>query len=331
MRDPLPDPESKEARPPEVPNLWRPADDSGTLPMGQAGKPAFVLGIVGDSGSGKTTVADSVATLLGPDRVTDVHLDDYHRFTREERAAKELTALNPVVHNLALMQEHLRLLRQGRPIRNRSYVHANGTFGPIRLIEANDIVLVRGLLGFPTRELQNLYDLAVFLQPEPELLFRWKLRRDVLFRGYKEADVLKSIAAHLLDAKEYVLPQAERAHVLVSYELPDWEAPDSSVLTTIRLRREAADFGREPSLFGGLPVDRQEEEGEVVIRIPAGIGDAEVDAWARQRLPDHYQAGETGIYFDEKGESQRRTTLAVVEVLIADLASRMSAELTRAG
>src|SRR5690606_10919990 len=272
----------------------------------QAGRPVFVLGIVGDSGSGKTTVADSVATLLGRDRVTDVHLDDYHRFTREERATRGLTALNPVVHNLALMQEHLRLLRQGRPIRNRSYIHANGTFGPIRLIEANDIVLVRGLLGFPTRELQNLYDLAVFLQPEPELLFRWKLRRDVLFRGYKEAEVLKSIAAHLLDAKEYILPQPERAHLLVHYDLPDWEAPDEQVRTTLRLRREAADSARDGSLFGDLPVERCEEEGEVVVRIPAELSAEDVDAWGASRRPERYDPSQTGAYFDETGEPQRR-------------------------
>ena len=43
--------------------------------------------------------------------------------------------------------------------------------------------------GFPTDELQDLYDLSVFLQPEPELLFRWKLRRDVQSRGYTEADL----------------------------------------------------------------------------------------------------------------------------------------------
>ena len=46
----------------------------------------FVLAIVGDSGSGKSTVADAVTALIGPERVTDLRLDDYHRFTREERA-----------------------------------------------------------------------------------------------------------------------------------------------------------------------------------------------------------------------------------------------------
>ena len=331
MSESLPNPgQSTGGASQEVPNLWRPADDPAQLTTAAPGKPAFVLGIVGDSGSGKNTVADSVAALLGQDRITDVRLDDYHRFTREERAAKGVTALNPVVHNLALMQEHLRLLRQGRPIRNRSYSHTNGTFGPIRMIEANDIVLVRGLLGFPTRELQNLYDLAVFLQPEPELLFRWKLRRDVLFRGYAEADVLKSIANHLLDAKEYVLPQAERAHLFVHYELPDWEAPDSTVLTTLRFRREAAEFCRDGTMFGELPVERSEEGDEVVVKIPADVSAEVVDTWASQRLPESYDPTATGAYFDEEGQPQRRASLAVVEVLIADLATRMSAGLTRA-
>ena len=173
----------------------------------EAGGPCLVA-IVGDSGSGKSTVADAVTALLGRDRVTDLRLDDYHRFTREERAHRGMTALNPAVHNLPLMDEHLRLLRQGKQIRNRSYNHADGSFGAIRAIEPREIVLVRGLLGFPTDELQALYHLSVFLQPEPELLFRWKLRRDVQSRGYTEAEVLKNIVQHLLDSAHPTLRSA---------------------------------------------------------------------------------------------------------------------------
>jgi hypothetical protein len=151
----------------------------------------------------------------------------------------------------------------------------------------------------------------------------------VHFRGYKEADVLKSIARHLLDAKEYVLPQAERAHLLVLYELPNWEASDSEVLTTVRMRREAAEFGRDGTLFGDLPVDRTMEDGEVIVRIPAELSSDLVDRWARDRLPESYDPESTGRYFDENGCPQRRATLAVVEVLIAHLASRMATGLAR--
>jgi phosphoribulokinase len=306
--------------PPEaLPNLWEAADEAGgaAAPI----SPACVLGIVGDSGSGKNTVADAVAFLLGEDRITDVRLDDYHRFTRDERAQRGVTALNPVVHNLALMQEHLRLLKQGRPIRNRSYNHGDGTFGPIRLIEAREIVLVRGLLGFPTRELQKLYDLAVFLAPEPELLFRWKLRRDVLFRGYAEADVLKYIARHLLDAKEFVLPQAQRADLVIHYELPNWEAPDPEVMTTLRFRRDAAGLARDGSLFGELPIALEPEGEEIVARIPAEIEPEAVDRWGGSLFPERYSADAVGMYHDETGSLRRRPSLAVVEILIARLAS----------
>src|SRR4051794_7072983 len=166
------------------------------VPFPESGHLPFLLGIVGDSGSGKSTVAAGVASLIGPDRVSTLELDDYHRHTRAERQELGLTALHPSVHNFPLMQEHLQLLGRGRPVRNRCYDHTDGTFGAARTVEPNEVVLVRGLLGFPSDELRAVYDLAVFLQPEPELLFRWKLRRDVKTRGYTEAEVLKRIAGH---------------------------------------------------------------------------------------------------------------------------------------
>lgn len=277
----------------------------------------FVLGIIGDSGSGKNTLADAVTVLLGREHVTDVRLDDYHRFTREERKTRGVTALNPIVHNTPLIQEHLQLLRQGRPIRNRTYEHANGTFGPIRTIEPQEIVLVRGLIGYPNDDLRALYHLAVFLHPEPELLFRWKLRRDVQTRGYTEAEVLKNIAHHLLDSKEFVLPQAELADLVVRHELPDWEAPDSEIRTTLVLRRLIAELARREDLFGSLPGVVFHDEGEQV-RVELGtLVEEQVDEWGLSHFPRTYSPERIGLYTDEEGARVRRPQLAVIEVLVA--------------
>jgi uridine kinase len=285
--------------------------------------PALVVGIVGDSGSGKSTVADAVAGLLGRDRVADFRLDDYHRFTRQERAERGVSSLHPSVHNLLLMQEHLALLRSGQPVLTRSYSHGDGTFGPVRTIEPRDVVLARGLLGFPTSELEGLYDLSVFLRPEPELLFRWKLRRDVLFRGYTEAEVLKYIADHLLDAKEFVLPQAELADIVVEYALPDPEAPDTEVHTTMRLRRAAGELAGSNGIFDALPVERTCEGGEVVVRFGTEVPESAVEEWASQRLTCCGGLGDAGAYHDETGQVRRRASLALVEVLIAYFGQRM--------
>ena len=287
----------------------------------------FVLGIVGDSGSGKSTLADSVTVLLGRERVTDVLLDDYHRFTREERAARGVTALNPIVHNIPLIQEHLQLLRQGRPIRNRSYEHANGTFGSIRTIVPREMVLVRGLLGFPTEELRSLYHLAIFVQPEPELLFRWKLRRDVQLRGYTQAEVLKHIAHHLLDSKEFVLPQADRADLLVLHELPHWEAPDSEIRTSLVLRRVIAELAQREDLFGSLPGIRFRVEGdEVHVELGNDLVESQVDEWAAAWFPRTYSPDQVGSYIDQAGERVRRPQLAVLEVMVARAAELLRAQ-----
>lgn len=279
----------------------------------------FVLGVVGDSGSGKNTIADSVSTLLGPARVSDVRLDDYHRFTREERAGRGVTALNPMVHNSALMAEHLLLLRQGRPIRNRSYDHKDGTFGPIRSIEPREVVIVRGLLGYLTDEMRALYHLAVFLHPEPELLFRWKLRRDVQTRGYTETGVLKSIAKHLLDSKQFVLPQAERADVVIRHELPDWEAEDADVLTTVVLRRAAATAAVQDGLLEGAGLATEEAADEVLVRLPIGLGAGTLASWGGRLFPETFDSDRVGIYSDDTGETRQRPQLGVVEVLLAGL------------
>lgn len=280
----------------------------------------FILGMMGDSGSGKSTMADAVAALLGRDRVADLRLDDYHRFTREERRARGVTALNPMVHNFPLMQEHLQLIRQGRPIRNRSYDHSNGTFGPIRVIEPREVVLVRGLSGYPNDQMRALYNLAVFLRPEAELLFRWKRRRDVHSRGYAETDVLKAIAHHLLDSKQYVLPQAERADVVVRHELPDPDAADTDVRTSVVLRRQAAEAVVGSGTLEGLPgIEVERSDDETVVTAPAELDPGALERWGRSLFPETYASERIGVYIDDEGALRTRPQLGVVEVLIARL------------
>lgn len=306
-------------------NPTEPAADAG----GGAEVRPFVLGVIGDSGSGKSTVVKGVRALLGTEHVTDVKLDDYQRYTRAERGERGMTALNPAVHNFPLVLEHLQLLRRGRPVRSRSYEHRDGTFGPLRVIEPKDVVLVRGLLGYPTPALRAAYDLTVFLDPEPDLLFRWKLRRDVRTRGYTEAEVLKNIAQHLLDSKEYVRPQAELADVVVRYEVEEWDAPDSEVRTSIVLRREAAAVVAGGSCFDAqLPGVKLEEEGEeLVVRLGPELDRAEVEAWGRKIFPAATEWERVGqCQAEEEEGSALRAPMAFVQILVACLTQKLRSD-----
>jgi len=46
----------------------------------------IILGIVGDSAAGKTTLTRCIAQVLGEENVTVICTDDYHRYDRKQRA-----------------------------------------------------------------------------------------------------------------------------------------------------------------------------------------------------------------------------------------------------
>ena len=65
----------------------------GTLrrPLGRS----IILGVVGDSAAGKTTLTRGLVRVLGEDNVTHVCTDDYHRYDRRQRAERGITPLTP--------------------------------------------------------------------------------------------------------------------------------------------------------------------------------------------------------------------------------------------
>src|SRR6266536_3577507 len=69
-----------------------------------------MLAIVGDSAAGKTTFAEGVVQLVGPDRVATLCTDDYHRYDRAQRRELDITPLDPACNYMDILAQHLRLL-----------------------------------------------------------------------------------------------------------------------------------------------------------------------------------------------------------------------------
>ena len=55
----------------------------------------IVLGVVGDSGAGKTTVTRGLARVMRDDQAAVISGDDYHRYDRSERRQRGITPLHP--------------------------------------------------------------------------------------------------------------------------------------------------------------------------------------------------------------------------------------------
>jgi phosphoribulokinase len=187
----------------------------------------IILGIVGDSAAGKTTLTRGIAQVLGQENVTVICTDDYHKYDRKQRAEIGITALHPDCNHLDIMQQHLTLLRTGQPILKPIYNHTTGAFDPPEYIKPSKFVIMEGLLGYATRGIRESYDVKVYLAPPEALRSQWKIKRDTMKRGYSEAQVLAELEKREPDSEEFIRPQRKTADVIVTFYPPNEQEPSN--------------------------------------------------------------------------------------------------------
>jgi len=195
----------------------------------------IILGIVGDSVAGKTTLTKGIAQVLGEDDVTVICTDDYHRYDRTQRAELGISALHPDCNYLDIIEQHLSLLRDGQPILKPIYNHSTGTFDAPVYIKPSKFVIVEGLLGYSTREARDCYDVKTYLAPPESLRTQWKVKRDTRKRGYTEEQVLEQLKKRETDSEEFIRPQRQWSDIIVSFYPPDNKSEQSDLLLNVRL------------------------------------------------------------------------------------------------
>jgi len=175
----------------------------------------FLVGIAGDSASGKTTFAKGVVRLFGEKNVLSISLDNYHRYDREERKRLKLTPLHPEANDFERIFRDVNALKNGEKIQMPVYDHSTGKFLEPIEVEPRKIVIVEGLHPFYRKKISELFDFRIFIDPEYEVRKEWKVKRDVGERGYSIEDVLREMKLRRVDYKKYVEPQKRRAEIIV--------------------------------------------------------------------------------------------------------------------
>lgn len=175
----------------------------------------FAIGVAGDSGSGKTTFADSIRQIFGETEVITITLDDYHIYNRAERDRLRITPLDPDANNLQGLERDLGLLKQGRGIHKNIYNHSTGRLeGPVYLPSAR-IIILEGLHTLYSPGLRSLLDFSLYLDPASEVKREWKIKRDMEKRGYSEEEVRDAISRRINDYRAYIAPQRDFADAVI--------------------------------------------------------------------------------------------------------------------
>lgn len=262
----------------------------------RATRAPLLIGIAGDSGSGKDTLGEALTNLFGKRSVAFVSGDDYHLWDRHKPMWRALTHLNPRANDLRRFNSDVTSLAAGRPIHAPHYDHKVGRMTKPRLISASDVIIASGLHALHTGSLNAVYDLKIFLAMDEDLRRFFKIQRDVLIRGHAPEHVLASIETRLADHDRYIGPQSELADLVLSLaplDRRDIASPLETATQDVRLRLSAyfaSDSDQSRLLrgligVGGLRVVECQSAFGSGLEIEGSLSRDDLEACARKIFP----------------------------------------------
>ncbi|MDD5217106.1 MAG: hypothetical protein PHS88_03275, partial [Candidatus Omnitrophica bacterium] len=182
-----------------------------------------LIGIGGDSGSGKHTLLRILRLFAGKARSISISGDDFHKWERGSENWQVYTHLNPSANRLHRHMDLAVALKDGREVETVQYDHKTGKFSDLRTIEPQKFIFFVGLHPFYLKKMRDLMTMKIFLEPEEKLRHLWKIKRDVIRRGYDPVQVEEQIKEREKDRQKYIQPQRELADLIIRYQaLVDW-------------------------------------------------------------------------------------------------------------
>ena len=180
---------------------------------------AFVIGICGGTGSGKTTITNRLSRELADSGVLVLQQDHYYKdlshLPLEERSQRNFD--HPDALDTDLFIEHVKKLKDGKSIERPVYdftqhrrVHETAR------LESQPAILVEGILIFENEALRNLMDIKIFVDTDADLRFIRRLVRDIRDRGRTLESVVEQYQRTVRPMHlEFVEPSKRYADIII--------------------------------------------------------------------------------------------------------------------
>lgn len=174
----------------------------------------LIVGIAGDSGSGKTKFSEGIRKLLGSSIVQTIEMDGYHKENRLQRKNSKRSPLEPEANNFQLLRQHLGLIKRREPFAVPIYNHERGDFDTPRTFNPSPVVILEGLHAlYP--EFTPFIDFTIYVDPARSIKWQWKKERDIIVRGHDEHKLLEEMYAREALYKRWIDFQKTNATVVI--------------------------------------------------------------------------------------------------------------------
>lgn len=187
-------------------------------------KDAFVIGIAGGSGSGKSTFAQRLKERF-PEDIALLSCDNYylarHDMPFEERKLQNYDS--PEAFEFDLMVRQIRELKAGKDISCPVYDFTqHDRSDQVLQIQAKPVVLIDGILLFVEEQLRSLMDMKIYVETDADERILRRARRDMVERG---RDLDGIISQYLTTVKPmhnaYVEPTKAYADIIINGGMND--------------------------------------------------------------------------------------------------------------
>lgn len=181
----------------------------------------FVLGITGGSGSGKTFFLNCFLNHFQKDEVCLLSQDNYYHRLDHVRRPEENKLYNfdePDTINDDLFFNDILKLTCGKTVVQEEYTFNNPNAIPrILTIQPAPLIMIEGLFILHFKRIATLIDYKIFIETNDEIALRRRIKRDLIERGYPEADVLYKWNNHVRPAyRTYLIPHRSDCNEIIS-------------------------------------------------------------------------------------------------------------------
>ncbi|MCY7604812.1 uridine kinase, partial [Bacillus altitudinis] len=150
------------------------------------GKKPVVIGIAGGSGSGKTSVTNSIYEKFKGHSILMLQQDLYYKnqshMPFEERLLTNYD--HPLAFDNDLMIEHVEALLKYESIEKPIYDFKLNTRSEETVhVEPKDVIIVEGIFALENERLRNLMDIKLYVDTDADLRIIRRILRDTKERG----------------------------------------------------------------------------------------------------------------------------------------------------
>lgn len=181
----------------------------------------YIIGIAGNSGSGKTSISQKIIHELNQPWTVLLSFDNFYKPLQPEESIKafnnEWDFDTPASLDLDLLVETVKNLKRGRKTEIPVYSFAkHARTDKKTTIYGANVIIIEGIYALYDQRLLDLMDIKIYVDTDLDICLARRLTRDILYRGRDLGGAMKQWETFVKpNAVRYVNPTMNNADLII--------------------------------------------------------------------------------------------------------------------